>query len=244
MRISGLQQKLLLLATCVLFHLAVTAQVRIQGTIYERTGSFGMAGVSVRSTSGAGAVTDSLGHYSIWLPLSDSISFSYQGKFTQKFPVREIRRGYEFDMRLHVDVHVLPLVDVKEKSYRLDSIENRNEYRKVFDYEREYFSSGNVGPAVGFNLDLLFNIRKMKRMEHFRKQLEEQEREKYVTHRFNRVLVGRLTKLQPPALDTFMIEYRPTYEQLMNFETEYEYQKYIKEWGAYFSEQWKREHQH
>lgn len=238
--------KLLLKSTIfivvILLRLAAAGQVRVSGTIYDRSARFGMAGVSVMGTSGAGAVTDSAGHYSIRLPFTDSISFSYQGKATMKFPVKEIRFDRPFDMSLHVDIHDLPTVEVSTKrhDYRFDSLENRNEYRKVFDYSPEYLTSGNGG--AGINLDLLFSMKKMKRMQAFRRFLEQDERDKYVEHRFNKVLVRKITGLQEPALDTFMVQYKPTYGMIQSFRNEYDYYKYIQDWGKYFSEVWKRDH--
>jgi hypothetical protein len=244
MRTFHLLQKAAILMVFVLFRLVTTGQVRINGTVYDRSARFGMSGVSVMSTSGAGTITDSAGHYSIRLPLTDSISFSYQGKATMKFPVNEIPRNRPFDMSLHVDIHVLPTVVVsttRPHNYQSDSLDNRNEYRKVFDYEPEYLSSVG-GAGVGLNLDMLFSAKKIKRMEAFKRLLERQERDKYVDHRFNKALVKRITGLAPPALDTFMMEYRPSYEVLQGFENEYEYYKYIQDWGKYFSETWRRDH--
>lgn len=219
------------------------AQVRtVYGTVYERTARFGMPGVSIKSSSGAGAVTDSLGRYSIKLPLTDSISCSYLGKATVKIPVKEIPPNRPFDMSLHVDITTLPTVVVEEKrkSYQLDSIANREEYRKVFDYAPEYISS--AGGGVGVNLDALFSMRKIKRMEAFREHLIQLEQEHYVDYRFNKPLVQKLTGMQSPALDSFMVQYRPSYEMLLSFETQYEYYKYIRDSGSFFQEVWKQDH--
>lgn len=235
--------KTVLFVVLVLLTGITNAQVRtVYGTVYERTARFGMPGVSVMGTSGAGAVTDSVGRYSIKLSYTDSISFSYQGKATMKIPVKEIPINRPFDMSLHVDITTLPTVIVEEKrrSYQLDSIANREEYRKVFDYAPEYIASGSGG--VGVNLDALFSMRKIKRMEAFREHLVLLEHDKYVDHRFNKSLVQKITGLQSPALDTFMVQYRPTYEMLQNFETEYEYYKYIRDWGIYFERAWKQDH--
>lgn len=214
--------------------------VQIRGTVYERTERYGMAGVSVMSTSGGGAVTDSMGHYAIRLNVKDSLSFSYQGKATMKFPVTEINVNRPFDIGLHVDIKVLPTVEVQQKSYKQDSIEFRQEYRKVFDYSQDYIATGMGG--VGVNLDLLLSMRKAKRMEHFRQQLVGIEQDRYVTHRFNMPLVKKLTGLQSPALDSFMVEYRPSYDMLMDFENEYQFYEYIKSWGKYFANKWQNEH--
>ena len=217
-----------------------TAQVIIHGTVYERSVRYGMPGVSVRSTGGGGAVTDSTGQYAIKVNLKDSISFSWQGKPTMKFPVKDIPPNHIFDIGLHVDIAMLPTVEVKKNSYRLDSLEFREEYRKVFDYHTDYLSSGMGG--VGINLDALLSMKKIKRMEHFRENLIKDEQERYVSHKFNSLLVKNITGLESPALDTFMVQYRPTYDMLLNFDSEYQYYQYIKESGAYFSEIWKLNH--
>jgi len=246
MGISNLLQKATLTVALALLSLAAAAQVQLKGTVYDRSARIGMPGVSVRSTSGAGTVTDSMGRYSIRLARADSISFSYQGKATQKFPVTDIDTYHPFDIKLHVDVQVLPTVEVSAKrpySYQLDSLENRNEYRKVFDYNPQFLSGGSSnGFGVGVNLDMLLSGKKIRRMEHFRQLLERQERDRYVSHRFNKELVKKITGLEAPALDTFMVYYRPSYEMLWSFENEYEYYKYIRDWGEYFAEEWKRVH--
>ncbi|TWF40494.1 hypothetical protein FHW36_104176 [Chitinophaga polysaccharea] len=237
MGISTHLQKVALLAVLILAGIVSQAQVRVSGTVYDRTQMVRMAGVSVMSNSGAGAITDSLGHYSIIVPVTDSISFSYQGKPTMKFAVREIPFNRPFDMSLHVSVMTLPTVVVTEKmrGYKFDSLERRNEYRKVFDYAPDYLTSGGNGVGAGVNLDALLSIRKIKRMEAFRRFLERDEREKYIDYRFNAVLVKKITGLQSPALEAFMKEYRPSYELLLSFETEYQYYKYIRDCGRFYT---------
>ncbi|WP_212004767.1 carboxypeptidase regulatory-like domain-containing protein [Chitinophaga sp. HK235] len=246
MSILHLVKGTILLFVLILLQLAATGQVRVSGTIYDRTGRFGMVGVSVMSNSGAGTVTDSAGRYSIRLPLTDSISFSYQGKATMKFPVNEIHPNRPFDMKLHVDIRMLPTVDVsanKLKDYSQDSLEHRNEYRKVFDYAPQLLTGANSGQAgVGINLDMIFNAKKIKRMEAFRELLERDEQEKYVDHRFTKVLVKKITGLESPALDAFMKQYRPSYEMFRYFRNDYEYYLYIRDNGRYFARVWELEH--
>ncbi|WPV65264.1 hypothetical protein [Chitinophaga sp. LS1] len=241
MSISILHKSFLLLIILIAIRALTFAQiVQVKGTVYERTERYGMAGVSVINSAGGGTVTDSMGHYSIRINRKDSLSFSYQGKVTMKFPVNELNVNRPFDVGLHIDIKVLPTVEVQQKSYKQDSAEFRQEYRKVFDYSREYIATGMGG--VGVNLDLLLTWRKAKRMEHFRDQLVAIEQDKYITHRFNMPLVKRLTGLESPVLDSFMVAYRPSYEMLLDFENEYQFYEYIKGWGAYFATKWKREH--
>lgn len=239
-----LLQRLYFLLVLLLSYFVSAAQVRVYGTVYDRTAKFGMAGVTVMSTSGKGTVTDSAGHYSIMVPTTDSICFSYQGKATMKFPVKEIRTSRSFDMSLHVDVHMLPTVEVTamRRGYTVDSIENRNEYRKVFDFERDYLTSSSGGAGVGLNLDLLFSLRKAKRIEAFRRLLIQDEKDKYIDHRFNKELVKKITGLESPALEAFMVEYRPTYEMLLSFENDYDFYQFIKDCAYYFSRSWNRKH--
>ncbi|MBC9932963.1 hypothetical protein [Chitinophaga qingshengii] len=236
---------LILFLMMVLLHTVAGAQVRVSGTIYDRSGRFGMPGVSVMSTSGAGTVTDSLGRYNIRLALTDSLSFSYQGKATMKFPVNEIHPNRPFDMKLHVDVTTLPTVVVstnRVKDYSADSAAFRDEYRKVFDYAPSLLGGTNGPGGVGINLDMIFNAKKIKRMEAFREFLERDEQDKYVDHRFNKALVKKITGLESPALEAFMKQYRPSYEMFRYFRNEYEYYLYIRDNGRYFARVWALEH--
>lgn len=207
-----------------------------------------MAGVSVVATSGAGTMTDSAGRYHIRLSMRDSIYFSYLGKPTSKFAVNQLNAGVPFDMSLQVDADTMATVLVWSKNYKLDSLQTRKEYKKVFDYDRGMVDNMKMkqrgaGLGVGLDFDLIFfDAAANRRMEAFQKRLEEEERDKYIDHRFSKTLVKRITGLEPPAIDTFMREYRPSYEFLQTFETDYQYYQFISESAKTFSENWKREH--
>lgn len=215
------------------------AQVLINGTVYDKQARYGIPHVSVLSSSGIGTATDTLGHYSIKVPNDDSIYFSYLGKISSKFPVKQLQPGQPFDISLPVSIDVLPSVTVRQPSYRMDSLANRAEYRKVFDYDPEIGSAPGSGFGLGISFDVIFNGRKFRRMEAFKARLEREERDKYVDHRFTKALVKRITNLTSPALDSFMVEYRPSYDVLKTFETDYDYYSYIKSCGYSFIAQWK-----
>jgi hypothetical protein len=225
----------MVLLTCMCKN--VVGQVEVKGTVYDKTRYFAMQGVSVMGTSGLGTMTDSTGHYSIRLPSSDSIYFSYLGKHTAKFPVKGVMPGFPMDISLAVTIDSLPLVVVRPKVHRYDSLANRDEYRKVFEYEPDYFTGNG-----GISLDMLLSGKKNRQMLALQHRLIEQEQDKYVDYRFNRNLVRKITGLQRPALDTFMRLYRPTYEFILNCENDYEFYKYIKDCGLHFSRYWMREH--
>jgi len=247
MRISRLLQKRSLLTAILGVAVqTVIGQVQINGTVYDKSLRYAMRGVSVMGASGAGTTTDSLGHYHIKLTVEDSIYFSYLGRATMKFPVKDIPAGYPFDMSLEIAIDSLPTFFVQSSNYHLDSLETRREYKKIFDYEANYVDNMKAnrrgGLGIGLDLDLLLDGAKNRRMLAFQDRLQWEEKEKYVDHRFTRAIVKRVTGLESPALDTFMRQYRPSYELIQSCETEYEFYKYILEWSKFFEKDWKTTH--
>jgi hypothetical protein len=138
----------------------------------------------------------------------------------------------QFDIALRLKSDVMQEVIVRNRSYRQDSIQNRKDYAKVFNFHRPTIGSmTSIGPTgAGIDLDELirvFQFKKNKSMEKFRERLEDQEREKFIDHRFSKALVKRLTNLDSSALDVFMLRYRPTYSFTL-MASEYDFQLYIK----------------
>jgi hypothetical protein len=203
-------------------------------------------GVSVLAVSGRGTMTDSLGHYRVVLSVNDSISFSYLGRATSKTAVRDLPQGYPFDISLHVTVDTLPTATVWNRSYRLDSLENRKEYKKVFDYNGSVLHNMRMsqrgGFGIGLDFDRLLDGKANRRMEALQSRLEWEEKDNYIDHRWSVAVVKRVTGLESPALDTFMRQYRPSYEFIQSCETEYEFYKYIQEWSRFFVEDWNVAH--
>jgi hypothetical protein len=163
----------------------------------------------------------------------DSVWFSYLGKPTIKFPVLKISDVSQFDIALKVPVTVLKEVKVMPRNYKQDSIQNRIDYAKAFDFYRPNVGSmtsiGSYGAGIDINeLIRLFQFRKNKSMERFQQRLLQQERDKYIDHRFNNTLIRRLTGLEGPALTDFALRYRPPYEFAL-YASDYELQEYIKE---------------
>lgn len=229
-----------------LLNQAVSGQAEIEGKVYDRSQRFALRGVSVLSTSGTGTVTDSVGHYRIRLSERDSIFFSYLGKATGKIPVKDLAPGFPLDMSIQVAVDSLPTAYVRSANYHSDSLQNREEYQKIFDYGAGYLQDARMGRqggiGVGIDFDMLLNPGRNRRMLAFQQRLIDEEQDKYVDHRFKKALVKKITGLQSPALDSFMRLYRPSYAQVQSFETDYEFFEYIRDWGQVFSETWRKEH--
>jgi len=228
----------ILSAGCVVLMMMLThsanAQFKVRGTVYDSSRLYPVESVTVISTGGKGTFTDVNGDYEIEVGERDSIWFSYLGKPTVKFPVLRMTDPLHFDISIQVNILVLKGVTVSPRNYRLDSIQNRRDYEKIFDYRRPGLKTTTSGPAnqvgVGFDLDeiiRMFQFRKNKNMLAFQRRLIEQEHDKFVDHRFNKQLVRRLTNLNGDALDSFMVMYRPTYEFTL-VTSDYDFQSYIK----------------
>lgn len=214
------------------------AQYKIKGTVYDSTRNYPLELVSVLTTAGKGTVTNSEGVYEIEVAEKDSIWFSYLGKPTVKFPVLKIANPFGFDISLKVNVTVLKEVKVRPRNYKQDSAQNRLDYAKIFNYKKPGLKTvtPQYGVGAGFDLNEIINAFRFKRnrsMLSFQKRLLEQEREKSVSHRFNKALVRRLTMLDGAELDSFMLVFRPSYEFTMST-GDYDFQQYIKTAHARF----------
>ncbi len=212
---------------------AASAQYQVKGTVYDSSHVYRIESVTVMSTGGRITMTDTLGHYKIDVAEKDSIWFSYLGKPTPKYPVLKIADVTQFDIALRLKSDVMQEVRIRNRSYRQDSLQNRKDYAKIFDYHKVSLGSlTSIGPTgAGIDLDELiraFQFRKNRNMLKFQQRLIEQEHEKFITHRFNKALVRRLTNLDGEELDHFMEVYRPTFE-FTSMATEYNFQLYIKQ---------------
>ncbi len=223
------------------------AQVIIKGTVYDRSQLHPVQAVSVLGNSGIGTLTDSLGRYSIRLASTDSIYFSYLGKTTAKFAVNEISSNLQFDMSIDVDIiDSLQSISVISHSYQSDSLQNRKDYERIFNFGTKTIENMKTGKrgglAIGFDMDNFFSAASNRRTLAFQQRLVDEEQDKYIDHRFTKAIVKKLTGLEPPLIDTFMRDYRPSYDYLKSFTTDWEFYKYISESSKFFLEVWKDNH--
>ena len=207
-------------------------RVKVSGRVFDMSQSVPLGAVSVLSTGGTGTMTDSTGFYTIYVHENDSIWFSYLDKPTPKYPVLSIRNIQNFEIALHVNVTELKEVFVKSRGYKLDSLRNREEYAKAFDFKKPGIGINlNPGGAVGLDLDefiRIFQFSRNKRMVLFRERLLREEQERFIQHRFTKSLVKYITNLQGAELDTFMRRYQPDII-FTQFSTDYEFRLYIKQ---------------
>lgn len=228
-----------LLAIAICLVIPCSSQIRVTGRVYDISKFRPLDAVSILTTSGTGTTSDSLGRYSIVVRETDSIWFSYLNKPTPKYPVKSIQNPDNFEISLHVFSNDLKEVRVMPRNYRLDSIRNREDYAKAFNYNKPGIGSSlNVGPGGGVGLDLdefirMFQFRRNKRMLAFQNRLLEEEEDRYIDHRFSRALVIKLTGLRGEELNNYMKIYRPTLE-FVETSTDYEFQDYIKKCYSHY----------
>lgn len=204
----------------IFFAPSLPAQFMISGTVFDSSKINYVENVRVVSTGGMFAITDSLGAYSVMANENDSLTFYYNNKPTQKFIVRSIPDPAHFNISIHINIkgkyRVLNEVVVFSKSYKQDSLENRQTYADVYEYKKPGLSTSvTPGGGVGADVNELINIfrfKRNKRLRAFQQRLELQEQEKYIDYRFNKLLVKRITGLTGIYLDSFLVWYRPTYD--------------------------------
>ena len=229
-----LRSTILLLLGFFLFSADLDAQLyKVRGTVYDSSQHYPLEAVSVISTSGRGTVTNSDGVYEIDVSATDSIFFSNLGKPTMKFPIATIQNILQFNISLHVSIPTLKEVKIRPRNYRQDSLQNREDYAKVFNYQKPKLKTvtPQYGAGVGFDLDEIVNMFRFKRnrsIANFQKRLLQQEEDKFIDYRFSKSLVRRLTLLTGNELDSFMRLYRPSYT-FTKFANDYDFQAYIKQ---------------
>lgn len=225
--------RLLLVQLLTWLTISVSGQFLVHGTVYDSTKQNYVEGVRVTSTGGMFSITDTMGRYSILVNDYDSLIFQYNNKPTQKFPVRTIINTDAFDISIKTKIQskykVLKEVIVYGNTYREDSIENRNEYAKIFNYQKPGLQTSSVNGMSGFDVNEIINIFRFKRnarLRDFQERLREEEKEKYVNMKFNKITVSRITGLKGNNLDSFLVKYRPPYYFVANT-SEVEFVQYV-----------------
>ncbi|RYY86154.1 MAG: hypothetical protein EOO15_15215 [Chitinophagaceae bacterium] len=222
---------------CLLGALGASAQHALRGTIYDSSRNYAVSSVIVSSSAGENAVSNAEGEYQIKVSDKDSVWFTFLGKSTMKYAVKTIRDLEHFDISLRVPAtgsryKVLKEVVVYGRNYRLDSVRNRQDYARAFDFQRPNMSTmtsmGPSGAGISVNeLVRLFQFRRNKSAARFQARLMAEEEQRFIDHRFNKPLIARLTGLDSTQLATFQERFRPSIE-FTQAASEYEFQRYIK----------------
>jgi hypothetical protein len=220
--------------------------IKLHGTVYDFFTKRPLDAVSVQTSTGVNTITYSLGNFTISVTNNDSVWFTYLYKKTIKYPIDTITNPSNFEIALYVEAAWLPAVKVKSNNYILDSMQNRIEYAKVFNFKKPglKFTSSPSSSYVpgsftaGIDLDELINsfrFRRNRELQSMQERLIKQEQEKYINHRYTKYSVERLTSLSGKDLDSFIMISKPSYELLLtmnDIELGYYIQQFYKLYKA------------
>jgi len=238
-----LLKKIIISSLLIFSALHSKSQIWLTGRVYDSTRMVAVPSVKVSTKKGVVTYTDSIGRYGMNVDKNDSVTFTFLGKSTIYFPVKEINYPAGFDIALQVTVQdrykTLKEIVVIKKTYKEDSLENRERYRKVFEFDRgglQISETGTMGGTPGLDLTSLINSFRFKRNKSLRSlqnRLIEEEQQKFVDSRFTKALVRQITGLNDRDIERFMKLWRPPYE-LVAFTQEYQFHQYILDASRYF----------
>lgn len=220
-----------LLVLDLLLFTNVNAQIIFTGNIHNATDSLPLPNVAIVNISAKKVTYTNLrGQFSIEANANDTLEFSHIGFVTKSIIVQN---GNDF-IRIFLEKYIYSLseIDVFGRSYKKDSIENRKEYQRGFEWKLpglEDFLSVNPN-SVGISIDAIyqsFRFKHNKLMKNFQATLVRDEQDRFIEYKFTPELVTNLTGLRDKELDLFMKKYRPSYYFLQTA-TEYEFYSFIK----------------
>ena len=175
----------------------------------------------ITTSSGYKTACNDIGDFSIAVSgLNDTIRFSAIGFKTYFFPVRDWQHQ-DIIIRMKPSSHLLQGVTIQSKrSSNTDSINNRKQFSQVFNYQPPKLKDAFSGPpAPGvpfafFSINILALIQALDKKHDPTYKLQQlmikDEQANYVSSRFSRALVARVTQLKGDSLDNFYSKYYPT----------------------------------
>jgi hypothetical protein len=205
------------------------AQVRLSGMVADQETKTGLPFVSiVNKRTMTGTLSNESGRYYMEAIPGDTLEFSMLS-YAPKLIIVPMLSSSQ-DIYLQKRMFELQGVNIQGKNYRNDSMALRDEYGRYFNYHKpgamDVLKTLPANPITALSYLVPSKVRKRK--EQFHEQLLYWEKEKFIDYRYSPELVGKMTKLQSPELDSFMYKYRPGY-QFLNSASEYDLMLYIKQ---------------
>lgn len=203
--------------------------VRLTGMVTDGDTRVGLPSVSIwNKRAKIGTVSNETGRYYIEAFPGDTIEFSMLSYVRTYVIATGISSSQNVELKRQI--FGLQGINVRGRIYKRDSLAIRDEYEKYFGYKRpgavDILKTLPSNPITA--LSYLIPNKARKRKEKFGEQLQYWEEEKHIDYRYNPELVARLTKLESPALDSFMLRHRPSYNFLLNA-SDYDLMLFIKQ---------------
>lgn len=205
------------------------AQVRLSGMVADQETKTGLPFVSiVNKRTMTGTLSNESGRFYIEAIPGDTLEFSMLS-YAPKLIIAPMLSSSQ-EVYLQKRMFELQGVNVRGKNYHNDSLALRDEYGRYFNYHKpgamDVLKTLPANPITALTYLVPSKVRKRK--EQFHEQLLYWEKEKFIDYRYSPELVGKMTKLQSPELDSFMYKYRPGY-QFLNNASDYDLMLYIKQ---------------
>lgn len=212
-----MRQRLLLFIFVCLAGITAFAQRQVTGKVYLGKSDSVLAGINVFNKSKKiNTLTSADGVYAIAAAEGDTLIFSGAGFENFLLVTEYYMLLTQQDISLKIDIRSLKPVTVFS-SYQRDSLERRNQYRRIFE-QTPNITGGNR-PQNGFGVSispLSYFSSKAKAQRKLKKRLIEQEQDSYIDFSFPEALVANLTKLSGDSLRLFLYRYRPSYKFCRN----------------------------
>ncbi|MFT4202617.1 MAG: hypothetical protein QM610_01770 [Chitinophagaceae bacterium] len=213
-----------------------------QGTIVGRVTS-GMSeedplsNIMLETSSGETAFTNGSGLFMIRFQLHDTLFFYYQGKRTVSYltdtiphenfavPLFMVRKRVMEGAKTKLNPALMAVdtaynnVTVRARNYSQDSLERRQQYANAFGYTKPSMKYGKDWTPTSLNVGKLYetlNVKKKKQNEMLKGNLLREEKEGYVTSRFNASFIRKNLgeDISESTLEDFMRKKRPKLEDI------------------------------
>jgi hypothetical protein len=160
--------------------------------------------------------SDMGGNYRIQASPGDRVVFSITGYRPDTVTVDEGILSDRYEVYLVPNVVQLATVDVGGlNAYQVDSLQRIQDYEAFYHDRTPTSLLGRSTPASGVGITfspISFFSKKVKDKKKLKKRLAGDEEEFYISYRFSRNYISRLTKLNEDSLTLFIERYRPTYK--------------------------------
>jgi hypothetical protein len=203
---------LLVVQLCLFSSFVASAQKNFSGKIYLKNTDSTLSGIYVfNSGRNINTISDKEGKYSIGANEGDEIIFSGLNIKTDTVTLTFDMIITQYHVELEQKYVTLEPVSISH-SYRVDSLNRRNDYRRIFE-NTPNITGGNRptnGVGISFSFFSYFSS-KAKAQRKLKKRLLKEEQETYIDYLFSINWVASLTGLKDDSLHMFYYRYRPSY---------------------------------
>lgn len=194
--------------------------VMIKGVLYSREDAT-IDSVVIKTSSGFISRPNSVGAFEVPMhPYNDVVRFYLNqveiGRYAfVSVPYKKIFILCVEDMVFQdTTAHALAGVTVYTRNYTKDSLQDREEFAKIFDYNKpgvKLSPEGLIGSVIA-----VLQVKKNNRRQHWKDMAIQTEQDKYIDRRFTTSLVAGYTAIKGgDKLDSFVLHHRPAYANLV-----------------------------